>query len=156
MKLRPLDEIRQSAEVYASACAAPMTRLERLERWADLLEKHPGKVQMLHSTEFAAEPHRRTMRQDNSPIAVAYADPVLRLQGLAGDTYEDARQFFDLTNSEAHLLLCDCHAGAAVSGRAAATRIRQISSTGTGEQSLMLIGVLAAAAITAGALLTAF
>src|SRR5690242_17152439 len=96
MRLRPLEEIRQSAAVYSSADAAPMTRQERLERWATILDKHPGKVQMLHSTEFAAEPQRRVMRQDNSPIAVAYADPVLRLQGLAGDTYEDARQFFEL------------------------------------------------------------
>jgi hypothetical protein len=156
MKLRSLDEIRQSAEIYTSADAAPMTRQERLERWADLLEKYSGKLQMLHSTEFMAEPHRRTMRQDNSPIAVAFGDPVLRLQGLAGDTYEDARQFFDLTNSEAHLLLCDCHAGAAISGRAAATRVRQISATGTAERSLLIVGMLAATAVAAGALLTAF
>lgn len=156
MKLRPLDEIRQSAAVYTSADAVPLTRFERLERWAALLEKYPGKVQMLHSTEFAAEPQRRTMRQDSSPIAVAFADPVLRLQGLAGDTYEDARQFFDLTNSEAHLVLCDCHAGAAISGRAAAMRIRQISTTGAAERSLLIAGVLAASAIAAGALLTAF
>lgn len=156
MRLRPLDEIRQSAAVYSTADAAPMTRQERLERWATLLDKHPGKVQMLHSTEFAADPQRRVMRQDNSPIAVAYADPVLRLQGLAGDTYEDARQFFELTNSEAHLLLCDCHAGAAISGRAAAMRVRQLGATGVAERSLLLVGVLAASAIAAGTLLTAF
>jgi hypothetical protein len=156
MKLRSLDEIRQSAAVYPSVEAATMTRQQRLERWAELLEKHPGPVQMLHSTEFVAEPHRRTMRQDDSPIAVAFADPGLRLQGLAGDTYEDARQFFDLTNSEAHLLLCDCHAGASVSGRIAAMRVRQIGTATAAERSLLFVGLLAASAVAAGALLTVF
>jgi hypothetical protein len=154
MKPRQIDEIRKSASVYPGAVAAPMTRRERLERWAELLEAHPGRLQMLHQLEFAAEPERRVMRQDNSPIAIAFADPVLRLQGLAGDTYEDARRFFDLTASEAHLLLCDCHVGAAVSGRAAAARVRSVAA-GT-QRSLAFVGVLGATALAAAALIGGF
>lgn len=154
MEIHRLEEIRKSAAVYPSEAAAPMTRRERLERWAQLLERHPGRIQMLHQVEFAPLPERTTMRQDNSPIAIAFADPVLRLQGLAGDTYEDARRFFDLTASEAHMLLCDCHTGATVSGRAMAARVRAIGSSRV-ERSLAFVGVLGATALAAGALLTA-
>jgi hypothetical protein len=154
MKPRQIDEVRKTASVYPGAVAAPMTRRERLERWAQLLERHPGRMQMLHQLELASEPDRDAMRQDKSPIAIAFADPVLRLQGLAGDTYQDARQFFDLTAAEAHLLLCDCHVGAMVSGRAAASRVRSIAA-GT-ERSLAFVGVLGATALAAAALIGAF
>src|SRR5690606_38708818 len=71
MEIHRLDEIRKSAAVYPSEAAAPMTRRERLERWAQLLERYPGRIQMLHQVEFAPLPERTTMRQDNSPIAIA-------------------------------------------------------------------------------------
>ena len=155
MKVHRLDEIRETATVYPGEAAAPMSRRERLERWAALLERHPGPVRTLHEIEFAADSERAAMRREESAIAIAYADPVLRLQGLAGDRYEDARRFFDLTASEAHLLLCDCHTGASLSGRGAAARVRAIANN-SAERALAFVGVLTAAALAAGALLSAF
>ncbi|HEX6963089.1 MAG TPA: hypothetical protein VF175_14565, partial [Lacipirellula sp.] len=153
MKLHRLDDIRETAAVYPADAAAPMSRRQLLERWAELLERHPGPVRPLHEIEYAAEGERAGMRCDDSAIAIAYADPVLRLQGLASDRYEDARRFFDLTASEAHLLLCDCHTGASLSGRAAAARVRTIAN-GSAERSLAFVGVITAAALAAGALLS--
>src|SRR3546814_13396884 len=79
-----------------------MSRRERLERWAELLEQHPGSVGVLHETEYQPRFVRDALRADESPLTVAFRDPVLRFQGLTGDTYGDAVRFFDLSDSEAH------------------------------------------------------
>ena len=69
---------------------------------------------------------RAAIRADNSPIAYAYADPVLRASGLSGDTFGDARSFFELGTGEAHHLLCSCVNGRSVTGFATARRLRRL------------------------------
>jgi hypothetical protein len=86
-----------------------MSRKERLERWAQLIEQHKGMLVPLHQIEFLEGEKRRQSRHDASPIALAHNDPVLREEGLKGDTLGDAVDFFELSDSEAHRLLCDCH-----------------------------------------------
>jgi hypothetical protein len=49
------------------------------------------------------------MRADRSPLTIAYEDPVFRAQGLRTDELGDAIAFFDLSQGEAHYLLCACH-----------------------------------------------
>ena len=58
----------------------------------------------------------------NTPLTIAYCDPVLRAQGLSSDQLGHAMSFFELRPAEAHFLLCDCHEVGAVSGQMLAER----------------------------------
>jgi len=84
-------------------------RHERLTRWGALLDAHNSNVSLLSRVEYMDEEEVRSLRSDCSPLTVAFADPIFRGQGLSGDTYRDAVEFFSLTRDEAHHLLCDCH-----------------------------------------------
>jgi hypothetical protein len=108
MKHQNIDTIGAVADVVPYRVEA-MSRAERLQRWAQLLRQHQGALVPLHQIEYLEKEQRMLSRHDASPIAVAFRDPVLRAEGLKGDTVGDAVDFFDLSDSEAHLLLCDCH-----------------------------------------------
>jgi hypothetical protein len=110
MKHRTLEEIRPVAQVVAvGPDPARAIRRERLERLATLLENHKGPLRLLSRMEFLPEQERMLLRDEFSPLTVAYRDPLLRAQGLKGDCLGDAMTFFDLSSREAHYLLCDCH-----------------------------------------------
>ena len=70
------------------------------------------------------------LRGDETPITVAFADPVLREEGLAGDTIGDALAFFKLSHGQTHRLLCDCHYHGQMTGPGVATRLRGIAKGG--------------------------
>jgi len=94
----------------------PMSRHERLTRWEGLLLREPERrLRTLSQVEFMASSNRRSLRLDGSPLALAFSDWVLRQEGLAGDSYGDIVDFFDLSEHQAHLLVCDCMHGVAVS-----------------------------------------
>ena len=44
MKHTPVAEISRIADVHPIPLKPPMTRVERLERWADALEREPDRV----------------------------------------------------------------------------------------------------------------
>ena len=125
MKHVTVEELQHVAVVHPDQCRPPVTRRERLERWAELLERGSNRrLSTLHGTEFQRRRRRDEMRGDGSPISVAFDDPVLRAEGLTGDTYGEARRFFELSDRQLHNIVCYCHAGAAVSARTAAHRVR--------------------------------
>jgi hypothetical protein len=64
------------------------------------------------------------MHSVGSPFSVAFDDPVLRAEGLTGDSYGDAKRFFELTDRQLHNIVCYCHLGASTSAEAAAGRVR--------------------------------
>ena len=131
MKHRTLVETREVANIHdrvPGTTVAPMSRDERLERWAELLQQQETPLTSLFETEYAPSNRRRRMRADHSALSVAYADPVLRGQGLAGDSYGEAVRFFELTDDEAHYILCHCHCGPSVEGRQLARRVHQIAA----------------------------
>jgi hypothetical protein len=108
MQPRSIAALRRDARVMPIA-PAPMSRRQRLERWADLLMRDPGRPLMpMLRTEGLRLIDRRALRHLDSPMAVAYADPVLRAQGLRDDSFGATVDFFDLTERAAHDLLCDC------------------------------------------------
>ncbi len=121
MEHRTLDELRSSA---LTAPARAMTRREKLERWATLLERHTAPLKALAGIEFLTTDKRLALRGDNSPLALAYADPVLREQGLCSDQLGAGMAFFGLSSTEAHRLLCVCHCGRTVQGDQLAVRLR--------------------------------
>ena len=131
MKHTPVSEISRVADVHAIAPRPPLTRVQRLERWAEALERDPDRVlTSLEEIEWKAEDERGAMRTDGSALTVAYEDPVLRAEGLASDRLGDAATFFRLTDAEAHFALCSCVYGQSMQAGMAARRVRMIARPG--------------------------
>ncbi len=122
MKHRDLDTLKAEAAIIDSA---EMTKRERLTRWAEALEARSGaRLATLWGVEYAPRRDRLEMRQEQSPLTVAYADPTLREAGLKDDTYGAALTFFELSDSDLHRLVCRCHFGAYVASERVAARVR--------------------------------
>lgn len=131
MRHRSVEQIQESASVRRET-SQPMTPVERLDRWAALLELDPSRrLRTLHGTEFARPAERDRLRSESSPISVAFADEILRREGLEGDTYGDARRFFAITDVRLHRIVCSCHLGGTVSSGTSARGIRRAISVMT-------------------------
>ncbi len=130
MKHQTLDQLQAVAEVderYPNM----LSRVERLERWAECLEANPTRqLFTLHETEHQSTKVRDEMRCGDSPISVAFADPVLRASGLANDTYGEAKRFFELTDGQLHDVICYCHFGETIKAATAARNVRSILAPG--------------------------
>jgi hypothetical protein len=156
---RTVDQIVGAAEITRPD---RMSRADRLERWAVALERcKEGRLRTLYETEFMAPDVRRAMREDRSPLSVAFADPVLRSAGLKDDTFGEAARFFELSDWELHSVLCYCHFGDEVAAGDCAARVRAVRQRdrmlagdvwGATMRRRALMGGLAAACVT-GALL---
>src|SRR5215204_7799528 len=131
MKHTPVAEISRVADVHAIPLKPPMTRVERLERWTEALDREPDRVlTSIEEIEWKPESERRDMRADDSALTVALDDPVLRAEGLASDRLGDATAFFRLTDREAHFALCSCVYGQSMQARVTARRVRMIAHAG--------------------------
>jgi hypothetical protein len=125
MKHQTLEQLQKVAEIHAEQARPAMTRSERLQRWAELLDKDPDRqLGTLAGTEYQPAGTRLTMRSADSAITVAFDDAVLRAEGLENDTYGEAKRFFELTDWQLHDIVCYCHFGATMRAGAAARRVR--------------------------------
>ena len=126
MEYRPLDQIAGVAR-DASTADLPhrLTRKQRLNRWAEVLEQEGERhLQPLRDVEFVPAARRRALRADQSALAAAFEDPVLRSDGLAGDTLGDGVDFFGLSHNQAHHILCACHYAGRPAASLVARRVR--------------------------------
>jgi hypothetical protein len=158
MKHQTLEEMRDVAVVQPSWLSGrPLTKCERLERWAEVLE-HEGadrRLKTLFQIEYASRAERAALRADDSPLSVAFKDARLRAAGLAGDTIGDAVAFFEVSEMQLHNILCFCHHGDTMSARAAAARVRAAAVRAAWNRPLYLSPLFVggvAAAITVGVL----
>ena len=136
MKHQTLKQLQVVAEVDQDYSPQTMSRSERLERWAQLLERNPERrLSTLHQTEYQPDGVRAVMRGDNTAISIAFHDHVLRGAGMKDDSYGEAKRFFELTDGQLHEVICYCHLGATVS---AATAARHVRAVLTGKQPGML------------------
>jgi hypothetical protein len=127
MEHRPVEDLRSVADVHLSERPLPSHR-ERLERWAECLAAEPGRrLKSLGEIEFTLKAERPLLRADNSPITVAFRDPVLRTAGLEGDTLGDAMTFFGLSERQAHRLLCSCMNGWSMEAGATARKVQRLA-----------------------------
>ena len=134
MKHQSLDDLAPIAEIVPFGLESKtMSRSERLGRWAAALERHEGRLTPLQRVEVLPTEVRATARADGSPVEVAYRDPILRAEGLAGDRFGDAMEFFALTHSEAHHVLCDCHYHGTMTGKAVASRLHSYARRSTSD-----------------------
>ena len=123
MKHQTLDQLHAVAEV--NTAKPVMSRTQRLERWAQLLEREPRRLlTALAGTEYRAPVDRDVMRGAGSPISVALADPILHDEGLKDDSYGEAKRFFELTDRQLHEIVCYCHVGAVMQSSRAALSVR--------------------------------
>jgi len=107
-----------------------MSRLERLERWATVMEEADGRpLTPLLDIEFVSPLERPTLRSSSSPLAVAYDDPVLRREGLDSDRFGDGSEFFGLSARQAHRVLCSCGYLGIMQASDVAHRIRVIAAS---------------------------
>jgi hypothetical protein len=128
MEYRPLNDVEQIAQVFRAGSRL-MSRAERLERWATLLEQSQDRrLRPLMRIEFLSKEERMLARADDTPLSIAHDDPVLRAQGLNGDTVGDAISFFNLSDEELHHLVCDCHYHGTMTGKAVADRVRSVAN----------------------------
>jgi len=154
MQQKPLSEIRAIADVEP-AQSRSLTRRERLERWADLLDREPSRqLKTLHEIELQPRSKRGEMRADGSPLSVAYADPVLRTEGLASDKLGDAIAFFELSDGQVHRLLCSCMYGVRMEAGTAARQIRKMARGDAAHRSR--VGLTGVAVVVIPALLYFF
>ncbi len=125
MKLKTLEELKQVAEVRPPLTRDRMSKRQRLERWAEVLKLAPQRhLRSLFETEHMSPGRRYALREDNSPLTVAFEDSVLRAEGLESDRYGDAMKFFDLTDKHLHYIVCYCHHGPTMRPKAVAHRVR--------------------------------
>ena len=131
MKHTPVSEISRVADVHAVPLKPPLTGVERLERWAEALERDPDRVlTSIEESEWKSEHERGALRAESSALTVAFEDAVLRAEGLASDTLGDAAAFFRLTDAEAHFALCSCVYGQTMQAGVAARRVRMLAHPG--------------------------
>ena len=130
MKHNTLNRLDEAGDMHAVGKVA-MSRQEHLERWALLLGREPTRVlNSLEGTEYREGEVQARMRCADSPISVAFADSVLRVEGLKDDTYGEARQFFDLSDWELHNIVCYCNFGVAMTAGTVASRVRSSIKNG--------------------------
>lgn len=111
-------------------------RQERLERLADLFERYDGEIQLLSRMEYMPSRQRRNLTQDYSPAWLAFQDQRFRDEGLASDRLSDIMRFFELSDHEAHELLCNCHYYGHVTASMVAERARELARKKTTGQVL--------------------
>ena len=130
MEYKTLRELAGQADVHLDPAftSRPLTKHERLERWAMLLAREPERqLSSVEEIEYGTVREQEAKRADDSAVTVAFADPVLREQGLQSDRVGDAARFFELSHWEMHQLVCSCHYGRTMSAGTAALRVRAMA-----------------------------
>lgn len=131
MEHRPLSELSSVADLKTpeDVKAPVLSKRERLDRWVELLDREPDRIlTTLDEIEWKPRAQRLALRADGSALTVAYADPILREAGLRSDAFGDAVDFFQISEHDAHIVLCSCHGGESMRADEAARRVRGIRS----------------------------
>ena len=155
MEHKTLDQIRKVADILPTWLSPhPLSKSERLERWAEALEREGARrLKTLFEIESAPPAERAAIRADESPLAVAFNDPRLRAEGLSDDTVGAAVAFFGIEEMELHDILCSCHHGATMAADAVAARVRGAAMRKHLYTRSMFVGVFAAATMVIGSLM---
>ncbi len=78
MEHKPYAEMSRVADVRSGPSKPAMTRRERMERWAEVLEQEPTReLKSLEEIEWKSRAERRAIRADGSALTVDFDDPVL-------------------------------------------------------------------------------
>ena len=128
MEHKSLNVLRHVADIHDGEPRF-LSREERLERWAEILEREPQRrLRSLEEIELIPRARRGEHRVEGSPLTIAFQDPVLRAEGLQSDRLGDAMAFFGLSERQAHRLLCSCMNGWSMEAGSTARNIRRIAA----------------------------
>jgi hypothetical protein len=131
MRHQTLGQLQTVAEIGSDPPRVPMTRQQRLLRWAELLEQLKDRsLTALAGTEHQPPIPREIMRSPGSALTVAAADPLLSAEGLKDDTYGEAKRFFEVSDMQLHDIVCYCHVGAIMPASRAAQMVRGVIARG--------------------------
>ena len=154
MEYKQRDKLRTAEILPNWLSARPMSKAERLKVWAAALDGEGDRqLNTLFQPEYLPANKRHRLRADDSLLSVAFADPRLRAEGLAGDTMGDAVAFFGVSEREMHDIVCFCHHGPAITARTAAAQIRNAASRQQQGIRPILAGAVVAGSIVAVLLL---
>lgn len=154
MEYRTREESRAAEVMPNWLSARPMSKAARLRCWAAALDRQGDRqLNTLFQLEYLPTVRRAQLRADDSLLSVAFADPRLRAEGLAGDTMGDAVAFFGVSERELHDIVCFCHHGPTISARTAAAQIRNAAARQQQSIQPMLAGAVVAGSIAAVLLL---
>ena len=155
MRHQSLDKLHNKAVILPGWLKArPMPKAERLARWAAALEREGDKqLNTLFAIERMPRAKRLALRVDDSILSVAFKDPILRGEGLAGDSVGDVLRFFRISHSQLHEIACYCHHGPSMSARSAAARVRGHALRPAADIRPLLAGAAVAMSIAVGLLL---
>lgn len=149
-------EHRTSAELKGFADVIrpqELSKKELLGRWALALEKRKGaRLYTLRETEHKPVTERSALQQENSPLSVAFDDPVLRSAGLASDKFGEVARFFGLSHWQLHDVVCSCHFGETVAAEVVVARVRRLAARSR-SFATFATGYAIAAALLAGTVL---
>jgi hypothetical protein len=155
MEHKSLDKLRDVADILPNWInTRPLSKSERLKCWAAALDREGGRqLNTLFQVEYAPAEKRTVLRADDSLLTVAYNDPRLRAEGLAGDTIGDATQFFGISERQMHDIVCFCHHGPTIAASTAAAQIRAAATQQNYDLKPLLLGAAAAACLAVGLLI---
>lgn len=87
-------------------CQGALDKRQRLRRWTELLGRNPRQMLRLLPPTWCLMPgEHETLITAGTALEIAYRDPVLRLDGLAGPSLADAMAFFELSAQDADRIL---------------------------------------------------
>ena len=116
------------AELLVSA-PAPMTRREKLLRWAGLVRQSKIALVLYSNLEHWSQDrleHAVIQKGDATAFELATADPVFQSQGLASETnLPKLMTFFEIGQEELHGFACDC--GGMIDRQTMADRIEALA-----------------------------
>jgi hypothetical protein len=106
----------------------PMTKKEKLLRWADLVGKSRSYLRLLHALEYCS---RTQLRQYTIPaqsaFGIAISDPIFQSAGLSVNaTILEIMSFFEIDQKQLHGFSCDC--GGEIDNLEQARRIARLAS----------------------------
>ena len=154
MEYKQRDKLRTAEILPNWLSARPMSKAERLKVWAAALDREGDRqLDTLFQLEYLPANERHRLRADDSLLGVAFADPRLRAEGLAGDTIGDAIAFFGIGERELHDIVCFCHHGPTIAAESAAAQIRNAAFQRQAATRPLLVGAAVAGPIVAALLL---
>ena len=154
MEYRQRDKLRAAEILPSWLSARPMSKMDRLKTWAAALDREGDRqLNTLFQLEYLPASKRARLRADESLLSIAFADPRLRAEGLAGDTMGDAVAFFGVGERELHDIVCFCHHGPTISARTAAAQIRNAATRQQQGTRPLLVGAVVAGSIATALLL---
>ena len=114
-------------QIMAMAQPIPLTRDDKLERWASLVERSTDRIFVFHRLEYQSQYELDRLADPRSAFAIAAGDPVLKEAGLSSDKVGDGMRFFELSKYNVHAFSCDC--AGHISNSRMASRIRHLKSS---------------------------